>query len=361
MDQQSPQYAKCRATEGLIGRSTRTIKLENNLVSITVLPDKGAEINSLLYKPKNMNVLWEAPWSVKEISPNLNIASDSATTWLEHYGGGWQEIFPNAGDECTYKGVKLSFHGEASLLPWTYEIIEQSDQCISISFSVTLFRSPFSLVRTMSLEYDKAVLVLNEKVRNEANETIEFIWGHHPAFGAPFISEDCVVDTGAKTILADDRYDGPGNILPRGSEWKWPNIKDINGKSKNLSRLPAAYSGESCLAYLKDFQQGWFSITNQKLGFGVGFCWPKEVFPYAFYWEEAHDSKGFPFYGRAYTVAIEPFSSIPGQGLVNLMQKTGSQLRLDAGGSIEADLCIVFFEGSTGVNRIFSDGKVDIR
>ena len=141
---------------------------------------------------------------------------DSATAWLEHYGGGWQEIFPNAGDECSYKGVKLNFHGEASLLPWSYEVIEQSTQQISVRFSVTLFRSPFTLIRTMSLEHDKAIFVLNERIRNDANECMEFIWGHHPAFGAPFLSEECRMDTGAESIQSDDRYNSPGNFLPPG-------------------------------------------------------------------------------------------------------------------------------------------------
>jgi galactose mutarotase-like enzyme len=247
------------------------------------------------------------------------------------------------------------------LLPWKYEVMEQSNQRISVRFLVNLFRSPFSLVRIMSLEYDKAILVLNESVRNEANESMEFIWGHHPAFGAPFISGDCIIDTGARVIQADDRYNPPGNFLPLGGEWQWPYIQDTFGKSRNISKIPSAHSGESCLAYLKDFQEGWYSITNQKLGLGVGFSWPKEIFPYAFLWEDAHDSKGFPFYGRAYTVAIEPFSSIPGQGLVNVMQKTGSQVMLKPGSSMDAELRVVFFESNAGINRIYPDGKVEIR
>ena len=356
-----PGQTGCRVTEGIIGQALKAVTLENELVAVTVLPGKGAEISALYYKPRNINVLWKAPWKVKELGIGNMVSSDSATVWLEHYGGGWQEIFPNAGDECTYKGVNLNFHGEASLLPWSYEVIEQSTKQISVRFSVTLFRSPFTLVRTMSLERDKATLKLNEIVRNEANESMEFIWGHHPAFGAPFLSEECLVDTGGTSIQADDRYNSPGNFLPLGEEWRWPIVEDIHGKSRDISYVSSLHSGESCLAYLKDFSTGWDAITNQKLGMGIGFSWPKEIFPYAFFWEEAHDSSGFPFYGRAHTIAIEPFSSIPGQGLANVIQKTGSQLRLEPGGEIEAEMRVIFYEGQAGVKHIDSEGRVEAR
>jgi len=351
----------CRVTEGILGHGLKTITMENELMAVTILPGKGAEIFVLRYKPRDIDVLWKTPWKVKEPGIGYMGSPDSATAWLEHYGGGWQEIFPNAGDECSYKGVKLNFHGEASLLPWSYEVLEQSTQRISVRFSVTLFRSPFTLIRTMSLEQDKAILVLNERIRNDANECMEFIWGHHPAFGAPFLSEECRIDTGAESIQSDDRYNSPGNFLPPGMEWRWPDIKDLHGKPRDISRLIAPHSGESCLAYLKDFSSGWYAITNRRLGLGIGFTWPKEIFPYAFLWEEAHDSSGFPFYGRAYTAAIEPFSSIPGQGLVNVMQKTGSQLRLKPSDKIEAELCVVFYESNAGIKRIYPDGKVEIR
>lgn len=98
-----------------------------------------------------------------------------------------------------------------------------------------------------------------------------------------------------------------------------------------------------------------------QLGFGVGLVWPKEIFPYAYLWEEAHGSLGFPFYGRAYTVAIEPFSSIPGQGLESVMKKTGTHLRLQPGGEIELEMRAVFFESSRGVRRIDPDGSVEVK
>lgn len=351
----------CKISEKRLWQKSQALILENDLLSVTVLPGKGAEIHSLSYKPKDTDVLWKTPWTTKEFGTLPLWGSESSAIWLEHYAGGWQEIFPNVGDECTYKGARLSFHGEASLLPWTYEIVENTPERIAVRFSVTLFHSPFTLVRMMILERDRAILTLSERVRNEAAERMEFIWGHHPAFGSPFLSGECVVDTSAKIVQADDRYDPASNFLPPGEEWSWPTAKDKTGEPKDLSKLPAPDEGVSCLAYLKDFNEGWYAITNKELEFGIGFIWPKDIFPYAFYWQEACASMGFPFYGRAYTVAIEPFSSYPGQGLVNVMEKTGAQLSLEPGAELRADLRIVFYEGSTGVKRIFPDGRIELK
>ena len=55
-------------------------------------------------------------------------------------------------------------------------------------------------------------------------------------------------------------------------------------------------------------------------------------------------------------MAIEPFSSIPGQGLVAAMEKTGTHRTLGAGHSVEAELRAVFYESATGIDHIEADG-----
>ena len=351
----------CQINKEQLDRDLEIIIIENDLISVSVFPEKGAEIVSLIYKPKDLDVLWKAPWKVRKPNSGLPGLTDSATVWLEHYGGGWQEIFPNAGDECEYKGVTLSFHGEASLLPWSYEIIENSEKQASVCFTVDLFRSPFQLKRVMTIKKGDPILLLSERVTNLANQTMEFAWGHHPAFGTPFLNENCKVDCGAKLIEADDRYDPASNFLQPADEWSWPFIQNKEGEIVDIGCMPPPNSGVSCLAYLKDFSEGWYAITNQELEFGVGFVWPKEIFPYAYFWIEANASPGFPFYGRAYTVAIEPFSSFPGQGLINVTKKTGTQRVIEPNSQIELEMRVVIYENHKGVNHISSDGSVEFK
>ena len=179
------------------------------------------------------------------------------------------------------------------------------------------------------------------------------MWSHHPAYGAPFLSEHCVIDTDARNLLADDEYIGAANPLAPGQSQPWPRFGELD-----MSRVPAPDQPRDLLAYLTDFETGWYAITNTELGFGIGLSWDASVFPYAWFWQELNSSPGFPFYQNSYVIAIEPASSIPGQGLTAVMEKTGAHLTLQPGEAREVALKAVFFESQAGVTSIDGDGKV---
>ena len=56
----------CHVKEGIIGRATRTITLENNLMSVTVLVDKEADIYRRIHRATSVDVLWKSPWGPRE-------------------------------------------------------------------------------------------------------------------------------------------------------------------------------------------------------------------------------------------------------------------------------------------------------
>ena len=57
----------CRVAETVTGRCTRTVVLENEMVRVAILADKGADLYELRYKPRDLDVLWKAPWGFKEL------------------------------------------------------------------------------------------------------------------------------------------------------------------------------------------------------------------------------------------------------------------------------------------------------
>ncbi len=52
----------CTFREHDIERGFRAVTLENETISVTVLPEKGADIYRLVYKPRQMDILWKSPW-----------------------------------------------------------------------------------------------------------------------------------------------------------------------------------------------------------------------------------------------------------------------------------------------------------
>jgi Domain of unknown function (DUF4432) len=347
--------SRCNISEQTLRRGVRILRIENDLLAATILLDKGADIYQFIYKPRDLDVLWKSPWGLKEPARGMDSAFNSSVAWLEAYAGGWQEIFPSGGGPCVYKGVELNFHGEASMVAWDHEIAEAGDNAAEVVLSTRLFRSPFRIERRMRVEAGKPSLILREKITNEGGETMEYMWGHHPAYGAPFIGEACRIDVGTQSLRADDDYAGSANPLKLDARYKWPRA-ERDGKSTDLSRVPGQAEARDTLGYFENFDAGWYGITNTNLGFGVGLVWPKEIFPFAWFWQEMHASPGFPWYKGVYVMAIEPFTSIPGQGLVNVIEKTGTQRTLKPGESVQAELRAVFYESKTGVQRIEPDG-----
>lgn len=346
----------CKATEIVLGKTMSALEIENDILSTTILLDKGADIYQLAYKPKDVDVLWKSPWGMKEPGRGFDSAFDSATAWLEAYAGGWQVLFPNGGDATIYKGAPLSFHGEASMKAWDYEIVSEGDSALEVKLKTRLSRSPYTIERWMRVESGSPILHIRERITNHAGEAMDCMWSHHPAYGAPFLSEHCVIDVGTASFVADDLYAGFVNPLTLSQSYHWPMAGDVD-----LSKVPGADDERDILAYFRDFESGWYAITNREMGLGVGLVWDESVFPFAWFWQELNASPGFPFYKCSYVMAIEPASSIPGQGLNKVMEKTGTHLTLQPGESKEVEIKAVFFESDRGAQKIDADGRVHLK
>jgi hypothetical protein len=185
------------------------------------------------------------------------------------------------------------------------------------------------------------------------------MWGHHPAYGKPFLSPDARLATSARTILVDDSYDSPSNALTPGAKGAWPLVAGKDGKPRDLSAIPGEDERRDTLAYLIDFgDQAWYALTNPRLNLGVGLAWDQRVFRCLWLWQEVYATRGFPWYGCAYTVAVEPWSSYPGMGLAKVMDTTQTHLTLQAGAKLSTELTVTLFEPAGSVSRIDLDGTV---
>ena len=71
--------------------------MENELLRVTVLADKGADIFEFVHKPSDTDFMWRTPWGVRD--PSLFIPSTGwgEGVWHDMYEGGWQTIAPTGG------------------------------------------------------------------------------------------------------------------------------------------------------------------------------------------------------------------------------------------------------------------------
>jgi hypothetical protein len=108
-----------RDMKTIVDRSFKTYVIENRYLKVTLLPEFGGRILSIIYKPTGHEELYRdevgVPYGIKENNFYYN--------WMMVYGG----IFPTFPDPE---------HGKTWLKPWDFRIVKQSDDEVTVSMSL---------------------------------------------------------------------------------------------------------------------------------------------------------------------------------------------------------------------------------
>src|SRR5450759_4154774 len=91
-----PRNHGCRVSDAWTVDGMRTLIIENELLRVTVLLDKGSDIVEFRYKPRDLDYLLYMPGGLK--NPNRGVLSTpNDGPFLDYYTGGWNDILPNGG------------------------------------------------------------------------------------------------------------------------------------------------------------------------------------------------------------------------------------------------------------------------
>ncbi|MCB0114777.1 MAG: DUF4432 family protein [Caldilineaceae bacterium] len=354
-----PRHHACRISDEWMFRGMRTLIIENELLRVTVLLDRGSDIVEFRYKPLDLDFLHFGPHGLRNPAAETP-SSFTDSPYLDVFNGGWNEILPNGGPPVVYKGASLGQHGEISLIPWRCAVLEDTPDRVSAKLWVRPLRTPFFLEKTLSMERGKAALFINERLTNEGGEPLSLMWGHHIAFGRPFLDEGAVIDMPARRFLVHEAMDGyePRRFAPE-SEGVWPHVPATDGGEADASVIPSYGETQAQeMAYATDFEDGWYAVTNpvKQAGFGIRF--DPAVFRYVWYWQQLGDvATGYPWWGRTHVAALEPWTSYPTTGL-NDAVANGTALTLSPGEVVETSLCAVAFTGNQRVQGISAAGEI---
>ena len=299
----------CRIRDGITYKGIRAVFLENNLLKVGILVDKGTDIFEFLYKPMDMDFVWLSPFGVRSPKDFMMTKNQVGGRFMDFYEGGWQEIFPNGGDPCEIRGAEFGQHDEISLLPWSYEIIEDSKDSIEVKFWVNTRLTPFCLEKSLRLENNNPVLMVKEKVINKSSVDLEAIWGHHLAYGHPFLTEGCKINISAKKGLTYDIDGVLDENIKLGREFSWPILPTKNGDKVNLSVIPSEGVATSKFLYLSELEKAEYEIVNEKINLKIKVDWDKKVMPYVWYWQEFNKTGSYPWYKMSRVFGLEPFST----------------------------------------------------
>ena len=128
MNYQEERSSDCRISDAWTYKGLKTVILENNLIQVIVLADKGADIYSFIDKETDTDVLWKTPWGVRDPKKTVPPTGDPASVWLDFYEGGWQTVLPNGGYPGNVNGADLGLHSDVNNIPWECSILVDSPE-----------------------------------------------------------------------------------------------------------------------------------------------------------------------------------------------------------------------------------------
>ena len=334
---------QCRISDDWKYKGMRVVWLENNLVRIGILVDRGSDIFEFIYKPYDLNFLLRLNKAIHNPHKVFSQLRDTPNQMEDYYYGGWQEALPNS-TPFVYRGASLGQHGEVWMIPWKHAIMENSPEKVSVRVWTQPLRMPITIEKTLSIKKGNPSLFINEKLKNTSNTDLELMWGHHIAFGLPFLKEGAIISTNAKTFIAEPKMPAQRRFLP-GIEMAWPHVKDIQGNEDNAAHIPPEKAlPYSDLAFLSGYSsKAYYTLKNVEKDVGFAVQWEGNLFKHLWYWQERYATQDAPWWGSAYAIGLEPWTTKYNPDPDAAIKK-GEYLKLKAGQCIETQLNASPFE-----------------
>lgn len=356
-----PRSSGVRISCDYMYQGHRMAVLENEILSVTLLLDQGCSIVEFRYKPLDLDLMYRSPWGMRKWGSWVPTTANPRGSWIDHYPGGWQVIFPSGSTASDYLGAQQGMHGEASLMRWDFEIVEDSSDEVVLLTWVETQRLPFRIERELRLRRERGALSFTEKVTNLSPEPLHCMWGQHPALGEPFLCPELKLYLPQCQISSATGGQSETKRTLPGAQGEWPFLPGTNGMPVDLRAFPSRTEKCSDMLFASELSEGWVAACNPRLRMGFGLSWPLEIWPYLWLWQELQGSRKAPWFGRAYTIGLEPFSSLPDSQVPGLQGAVGNgtALMLNGGESRTAKYHAVAFPYTGKLKRIKENGEVE--
>ena len=299
----------------------RAIQLENEWLDISILPDVGAKLYDLRWKPSGRDVLWHNP----RIQPQtFAIEANFDNYWC----GGWDEGFPTC-DACEYKGESYPNLGELRSVRWSVLAADRDGDDFVARLRAFGPISPVRGEKTVTLIGKSPVVKIQYEIVNLGPAPLDFIWGTHPAL-AP--TTHTVLKIPARTGIVG--LSSAPSLGAPGQRYSWPHIETPAGLT-DMSRPRAADANVFCGHYATDLEAGWYAVEDSKTGDGFLLSFPVETCPYLWLWLVYGGWRGY------HHVIVEPWTSHPVH-LADAM-RGGTGRKLDPGAKFSAEVRAVIY------------------
>jgi hypothetical protein len=324
----------CRIDGNWTYRGLACVRLENEHLSVDVLPELGGKIHQIVDKARDHDILWRSARVEPHIAP-LHANFD------DHWSGGWDEAFPGGAPSVNRFGDELPYLGELWTQRSDWEIIESKPARVELLQRITTPITPARWERHLILDAGSPVMRIRYRIENVGYRPFDFNWGLHPA----------------QTITAAHRFDAParraevdenggGTLGTKGDTYAWPHFGAIDVRY-------ALGPDADCFAlhYLTELEDGWVAATDTVARRGFGLVFDRDVFSVIWLWLVYGGWRDY------YHAIMEPWTGHPSS--LSEAVATNRALVLEPGDALATDVTAVVYGGVDSVSRLGADGSVE--
>jgi hypothetical protein len=270
--------------------------VETDRLTVKVLPEIGAKVISLLWKPSDRELLWRQPG--RELRRPLYGAA------FEAYDiSGWDECFPSIGEvhypDGPWKGIVVPDHGELWSQPWRWTWAEQT-----LRMWVHSVRFGYRFERNFDFTMNDRIAI-HYQVTNPTPFPLKALWSMHPFFAVSPSSRVLLPD-GTSVVTEISKGERLGAYLSRNP---WPNAQDRSGASIDLSVMGPRYQGYVEKLFSTPLAVGWSALYDASTEEFLAFTFDPEQIPYM---GICQIRDGWPYEGEtAFTTILEPCNGWP--------------------------------------------------
>jgi hypothetical protein len=268
------------AVSKVIINNLEVLVLENDQLSMQIVPALGGKIISVFNKKRDK----EFVWTNEHIQLQKNNPFDE---YDPNFIGGIDELIPNDLPE-NIDGIDYPDHGELWTTPLAYLITGES-----VQLSAELPLSKLFYSKKVQLDPAKPIIHLSYFLQNNADQPRHFLWKFHAA--AKINEGDRLISNAATGQVVDPAYSRFREVEP----FSWPTLKKTD-----VSIVPAN-EGTMDFFYLYDIGSPHMFMESADHMTLFGYTYDGGVFPYQWYFASFGGFLGH------YTAILEPCSSMP--------------------------------------------------
>jgi len=266
--------------------------LENEKLRAVLMPEFGARIISIIYKPTETEFVWH--------NPRVPIMRPTYKPEFEDMSGLF-DCVPTC-ENCTYKQWQLPMYGETASEPWRVLRKKKTARSITVAMQRKCQVYPLMVNKSLTITKNESSLELNYRLTNLSSERLEYHYSGHNTININPNYRIVLPPEVQKLKRGYAITDRLGNFE---DEIPWPTTVDKAGRTVDLSKVGQPTEGTGENLYTPKLTDSWCAAHNESRHEAIGFSFDAKVLPYILVWINWGGYLGH------YHIALEPSTGRP--------------------------------------------------